>query len=171
MSAAALAGRPVPSFIANNFNRGEKVDNKSGRYYWSCKHCPDAPHIQGRDNQLPNHLIQKCKTCPAEIRKQAHMFVMGKAGGENAVEFINSDTINASPTPQGSSETVALGKRKKKSTLMGFVDYPLTQEQHSRVNVKLLRFIIDANIAFSAGENDYLLEFLNEIWPSYTAPS
>jgi hypothetical protein len=51
MSAAALAGRPVSSFLADNFNRGEKVNNKSGRYYWSCKHCPDALRIQGRDNQ------------------------------------------------------------------------------------------------------------------------
>ncbi|KAG1879846.1 hypothetical protein F4604DRAFT_1954190 [Suillus subluteus] len=92
MSTAALgAGCPVPSFITNNFNRGEKVDNKSGRYYWSCKHCSDAVRIQGRDNQLPNHLIHKCKKCPAEIRKQARMFVMDKAGGEDAVEFINSD--------------------------------------------------------------------------------
>ncbi|KAG1843775.1 hypothetical protein DFJ58DRAFT_853522 [Suillus subalutaceus] len=117
MPATALGtGRPVPSFITDNFNRGEKVDNKSGRYYWSCKHCPDAVHIQG------------------------------------------------------SSEPVVLGKRKM-GPLSGYMDYPLTKEQHSRTNVKLLRFIIDANIAFSAGENDYLLEFLNEIWPSYTAPS
>ncbi|KAG2345980.1 hypothetical protein BDR05DRAFT_98696 [Suillus weaverae] len=121
---AALVGCPVSSFIADNFNRGEKVDNKSGRYYWSCKRCPDALRIQGRDNQLPNHLIHKCKTCPAEIRKQARVFVMGKAGGEDAVEFINSDMADASPTPQGSSEPVALGKRKKKSTLIGFADYP-----------------------------------------------
>jgi len=141
MSAAALAGRPISSFITDNFNRGEKVDNKSGRYYWSCKHCPDALRIQGRDNQLPNHLIHKCKTCPVEIRKQACMFVMDKAGGEDAVEFINSDKINASPTQHGSSDPVVLGKRKKKctSSLNGFVDYPLTKEQHSRANVKLLQ--------------------------------
>lgn len=114
MSATALARRPVSSFIANNFNCGEKVNNKSGRYYWSCKHCPDALRIQGCDNQLPNHLIYKCKTCPAEIQKQMCMFVMGKAGGEDAVKFINPDTANASPAPQGSSEPVALGKQKKK---------------------------------------------------------
>lgn len=131
MSATALARRPVSSFIANNFNCGEKVNNKSGRYYWSCKHCPDALRIQGCDNQLPNHLIHKCKTCPAEIQKQVCMFVMGKAGGEDAVKFINPDTANASPAPQGSSEPVALGKQKKKSTLIGFTDYPLTKEQHS----------------------------------------
>lgn len=114
MSATALARRPVSSFIANNFNCGEKVNNKSGRYYWSCKHCPDALRIQGCDNQLPNHLIYKCKTCPAEIQKQVCMFVMGKAGGEDAVKFINPDTANASPAPQGSSEPVALGKQKEK---------------------------------------------------------
>jgi len=38
MPAAALTGRPqavssISSFIANTFNRGENVDNKSGRYY------------------------------------------------------------------------------------------------------------------------------------------
>ncbi|KAG1857412.1 hypothetical protein F4604DRAFT_1931519 [Suillus subluteus] len=143
------AGRPVPSFITDNFNHGKKVDNKYGHYYWSCKHCPDAVCIQGRDSQLPNHLIHKCKKCPAEIQKQAHMFVINKAGGEDAIEFINSDNINASPTTQGSSKLVVLGKCKK-GPLSGYMDYPLTKEQHSCVNVKLLWFIIDANIAFSA---------------------
>ncbi|KAG2062466.1 hypothetical protein BDR04DRAFT_1165185 [Suillus decipiens] len=168
--AAALAGSSVPSFITDNFNRGEKVDSKSGRYYLSCKHCPDALRIQGRDNQLPNHLIHKCRTCPAEIQKQARLFVMDKASGEDVVEVINSNRIDSSPTPQGAAEPVMLGKRKK-CTLNGFVDYPLTKEQHSRANIKLLRFTIDADITFSASENDYLLECLNELWPSYMAPS
>jgi hypothetical protein len=63
-----------------------------GLWLWSCKPCPNALHIQGHDNQL---VVHECTTRLAEIWKQARMvFVMDKAGGEDAIEFINSDKID-----------------------------------------------------------------------------
>jgi len=67
---------------------------------------------------------------------------MGKKGGKDAVESINSDQIDASSAAEGSSEPAAELGNHKKITLNGFVDYPLTKEQHTRANIKLLRCVL-----------------------------
>jgi len=74
--------RPVHDLITVNFTRLEKVQNKSNRYFWKCSHCGDAEglrgaQIQGRDNNLPNHL-KDCLKVPQEARKDARIFLSNK---------------------------------------------------------------------------------------------
>jgi len=74
--------RPVHDLITVNFTRLEKVQNKSNRYFWKCSHCGDAEgsrgaQIQGRDNNLPNHL-KDCLKVPQEARKDACIFLSNK---------------------------------------------------------------------------------------------
>jgi len=85
--------------------------------------------------------------------------------------------INAVPSASAdgtvSDDTSAPGVLavKRRRNLDGFVDYPLTEAQQARANVKLFRFIVHANIAFAAAENWYFCDFLDELRPSYLAPS
>jgi len=141
-------GRPAAPIIQANFTVIEKVDNKSHRYWYKCNHCADGTggsRIQGRDNNHVKHLTdpKKCPNAPEDVRKEARIFLAGK-GGQHAFFGISSaagtsvDTaISLDSSPPTNSVVVAAKKRK--STLDGFVDYPLTPTQQSRANIKLFR--------------------------------
>jgi hypothetical protein len=134
-------GRPPPSIVTANFTQLEKVDNKSNRHWWKCNHCADGgagAHIQGRDNNHIKHLTdtKKCPNCPPGIRKDARISLAGKG-----VKDTFLDPITAVPSCSGdeSSSVMMAVKRKRPDTLNGFVDYPLTEAQQARANIKLFR--------------------------------
>ncbi|KAI6017516.1 hypothetical protein EDC04DRAFT_2902519 [Pisolithus marmoratus] len=95
----------------------------------------------------------------------------------------------AAPTPvhQGTSESSSTtasdtivpirNVKCKTESLLGYVDYPLSDEQTSLVYFcKLiaedcLRWFIHANIPFFAANDDFFHRFLDVIRPSYKAPS
>ncbi|KAF9241820.1 ribonuclease H-like domain-containing protein [Melanogaster broomeanus] len=163
---AAIGGRPVASFVDANFTRCDKVLNKSGRYYWKCNFCGNedgskGASIQGRDNSLPKHIID-CAAAPSEIRQEARTFIMGKT------RLLTQSSVTTDVT---TSEAIAPIRKRKKETLDGFVDYPLTKEQTEEANSRLLQWFIHANIPFLAVNDDFFHYFLNAIRPSYESPS
>jgi hypothetical protein len=95
--------------------------------------------IQGRDNNPAKHLTdpKKCPNAPPEVRREARIFLAGK-GVNNA--FL--DPITAVPTSlidvPASNAVIAIKKRKA-STIDGYVDHALTPAQQARANVKLFR--------------------------------
>ncbi|KAH7904807.1 hypothetical protein BJ138DRAFT_984466, partial [Hygrophoropsis aurantiaca] len=149
-----------------------------------CKWCgEDSTRIQGRDNNLVNHLIdhQRCPNCPAENRQDARVFLAGKSLANPSIAQpaviapgITASIASSSTSAQSvtsSTSTVIARKRQRNGTIQGYIDHALSSAQQTTANVKLLRFLIHANIAFRATENPYFRQFLNEIRPSYTAPS
>ncbi|KAG1880177.1 hypothetical protein F4604DRAFT_1922859 [Suillus subluteus] len=120
----------LPSLINDNFERLDKVTNNSGCYFWKCKHCghldnsPGAK-IQGHDNNLPSHIIHDCKNATPELCQKARTFIVNKTGDDG-------DQI-LSPAALSSSSAV-IKKRKKISSLDGYVDYPLSDEQAKLAN-------------------------------------
>ncbi|KAF8645091.1 hypothetical protein AX14_009283 [Amanita brunnescens Koide BX004] len=180
--------RPVHELITLNFTRLEKVQNKSNRYFWKCNHCGDADgsrgaQIQGRDNNLANHL-KECLKAPQEARKDARVFLSNKvqtegSGPSDVLPSMNSSGTSSSSqavTESGRSGNLAVTavsgvKKRKSNSLIGYVDVAMTKEQAARANSKLIRFFIHANIPFSVAGDEYFHEFLNEIRPSYEAPS
>ncbi|KAG2112429.1 hypothetical protein DEU56DRAFT_762038 [Suillus clintonianus] len=91
-----IGGRPVASFIANNFERLGKVSNNSNHYFWKCKHCGDSDdspggHIQGCDNLLPNHIANKCTKVNSALRQQACSFIIKKTGNTATSDTILAD--------------------------------------------------------------------------------
>ncbi|KAG2342364.1 hypothetical protein BDR05DRAFT_1000994 [Suillus weaverae] len=141
-------GHPVPSLINDNFEHLDKVANSSGHYFWKCKHCGHLDNspgikIQGHDNSLHNHIICHCKDAAPELCQKARTltFIMNKT--------VTGDDGDQVLSPAASSSSGAMIKKRKKiSTLDGYVDYPLSDEQAKLANVKLLRFIIHTNFAW-----------------------
>ena len=181
-------GRPISDFITANFTRIEKVNNKSNRYYWKCNTCGDkagskGARIQGRDNNLPNHIAHSCSDASPDVRREARTFILGKTRVSESHEN-GTSAVSAS----ASDQVVPIGKRKKHSdSLDGYVDYPPTDKQKSQANSRLLQYVIPAhfmlslfdccrwfihaNIPFLAVENPFFRLFLDTIRPSYLAPS
>ncbi|KAK7051930.1 DUF659 domain-containing protein [Favolaschia claudopus] len=180
MSNSLAPGRKQSDFVANHFIRLEPKAGKSNRFYWKCKYCGDDPnskgaHIEGRDNYLPNHIqdSRKCPRAPVTARNEAARFLSSKKaitepdGVADSSTIIDVDAITE-------ADTVATQPRKKRKiqgTLEGFVDQPITDLQKVRLDRKWLRFLIHANVSFRSSENEYLNEFLNDLRPSYDAPS
>ncbi|KAF9231856.1 hypothetical protein BU15DRAFT_34292, partial [Melanogaster broomeanus] len=157
-------GRPISTFIEANFTRGDKVPNKSNRYYWKCNHCGNLDNsnglqIQGRDNKLPHHIADSCSRAPAELHQEARTFIFTK---------IRSTQDQSGTTL---SEAVIPIKKRKKESLDGYVDHPLTKEQSTQANVRLLQWFIHVNIPFLAADDIFFQYFLDTIRPSYKAPS
>ena len=182
------SGRPISDFITTNFTRGEKVDNKSNWYYWKCNICGDkagskGAWIQGRDNNLPNHIAHGCPDASPDVRREARTFILDKTQVPESHRN-GTSTAGASALDQ----IVSIGKRKKHSeSLDGYIDYPPTDGQKSQANTRLLQYVIcslfisslsdycrwfiHANIPFLTVENPFFHQFLDIICPSYTAPS
>ncbi|KAG1807686.1 uncharacterized protein BJ212DRAFT_1303393 [Suillus subaureus] len=120
----------------------------------------------------------KCSNCPQETRREALQHLMKKpAGGKVAlIVAVTSGDDEGSNASSSSllvveSGAVAPVRKRKKTTLDGFMDHPLNDDQKARTDIKLLQFFIHANIPFYAGGDFYFHQFLNEIWPSYTTPT
>ncbi|KIK75104.1 hypothetical protein PAXRUDRAFT_94925, partial [Paxillus rubicundulus Ve08.2h10] len=144
------------------------VDNKSNRYFWKCNLCGDmegstGTKIQGRDNNLPKHLTERCTAAPPEVRREAHNFIASKTRSA-ATE---SGSSSQDPLTAMSEAIVPIGKRKKQS-LDGYIDYPLTKEH---IDLSFFRFFVHANLPFLAIDNPFFHIFLNTIRPSYNPPS
>ncbi|KAG2365601.1 hypothetical protein BDR07DRAFT_1607436 [Suillus spraguei] len=130
-------GRPLASLIGDSFERLELVPNSSKRYYWKCKHCDNTDgssgaRIQGRDNNLPNHLIKRCTNAAAPLRQAARLFVMDKTGNtpdQNTILTSPADSLATTSQPASRSSTAAIPiKRRKASNLDGYIDHPLSNE-------------------------------------------
>jgi hypothetical protein len=146
-------GAKHPAILTDNFTNFKKLDNQTNRYEVECCYCPNGtPPIINRDNKPIKHLADPklCRNAPPDVRKQALMYLAGKkAGGALVMEFTTSEPSNgvtpaikgadAMSTGDGSTQIVAVKKRKT-GTLSGMVDYPLSEEQKKRADVKLLRY-------------------------------
>ncbi|KAG1761618.1 hypothetical protein EDD22DRAFT_1031796 [Suillus occidentalis] len=163
-------GRPLPSLINDNFERLERVENSSNRYYWKCKHCSDADNssgarIQGRDNNLPNHLIKRCTNANAPLRQAACLFIMEKTG-YNADPNAILTALDASQSASGTSTVPAISiKKRKASNLDGYIDRPLSSEQNNLANAKLLRCVILSSLSSEPRDADDLLAGPGSISP------
>lgn len=144
-----MAGRPPAHIITANFTTLEKVNNKSGRYWYKCNYCDDGPgaRIQGHDNRHIIHLTKtsECPNCPANVRQEAHIFLISKGNGDASINVIDA-APPAPPAPLSSAlgitqapGVVTVVKKRKSSTLAGFVDYPMVDGQKARANLKLFR--------------------------------
>ncbi|KAN0078439.1 hypothetical protein V8E55_010496, partial [Tylopilus felleus] len=131
---------PISDLITVNFTRIEKVDNKSNR--WKCNTCGDkasskGARIQGRDNNLPNHLAHGCSDASPNVQREARTFILGKTRVSECHENRTSAVIGCSA--RALDQVVPIGKRKKHSdSLDGYVDYPPTDKQKSQANSCLL---------------------------------
>ncbi|KAF8521268.1 hypothetical protein BU17DRAFT_88215 [Hysterangium stoloniferum] len=128
-----MSGRKQPTIVTDTFTVLEKKKDKSG------------DHIQNRDNNHIKHLAdpKKCPNASSDIRKQALTFLAGKNAAESLIMTAGS-TSDATFVPI---------KKRRSGTLAGMVDYPLLEEQQKRANMKLFRFVVHANVAFSIAEN------------------
>jgi hypothetical protein len=52
-------GRNANPIILKHYTRGNKIDNSSNRYQWTCKHCGEH-FAKGRTDGLYNHISKKC---------------------------------------------------------------------------------------------------------------
>ncbi|KAJ6470533.1 hypothetical protein C8R45DRAFT_1015958 [Mycena sanguinolenta] len=175
-------GRPAPSLYTNNFTRLDKKDNRSNRYEWKCIHCGDNPNstgarIEGRDNNLPNHLsdTRKCPNAPLDVRNEALRFMVDKKRTSAPVAPTTSSggmpqvaTVIDVDATEGSvaSELPRKKRRTIQGTLSSFVDQAMTETQKNSA-----RFFIHANIAFRSAENPFLDDFLHDLRPTYDSPS
>lgn len=194
-------GRKVPPILSQNFIRLETVGNKSGRYYWQCKHCGPDSHrgarIEGRDNNLLNHLVdpKKCPNAPQLVRYDAGMALRGKGAVDTSTVLLPDQVVpptarstNAS-TAAGSTEEDLEPQAKKQKTLDNYFDHSMSDEQEGRANVKLLRYvvlymisqpvcshsttsyIVHSNASFRTSSDWYFVDFVRDIRPSYTPAS
>jgi len=140
-STLAQKGRPPPQIVAKNFHQTGKVNNKSNRWYYKCIHCSTngtSSRIEGRDNNHICHLTDpvRCPNVPPTVRNAAWTYLATK-GVEVALP--SEVSISDSPTIGPSS-----GKSvKRQSSLLGYVDSPLTKAQQEHANIKLFRCITE----------------------------
>ncbi|KAJ7606015.1 hypothetical protein FB45DRAFT_766221, partial [Roridomyces roridus] len=184
MSTAPKRGRTSSKFNTNHFTRGREVGNSSNRYYWDCNYCSDAPdstgrEIEGRDNKLLSHIAdsRKCPAAPSHARAEAARELAAKKplveqpdAATSTEMVIDVDVITVTGDGTGAAEKPKK-KRKVTGTLDHYVDNALTQTQKNNADRKWLRFIVHANVAFRASDNEFLADFFSEIRPSYSAPS
>ncbi|GLB43923.1 hypothetical protein LshimejAT787_1501070 [Lyophyllum shimeji] len=95
---------------------------------------------------------------------------------------VNNEIVMSAPQVEGNSGSdgndrdqsqvgAIVPKKRPRTTLAGLVDFPLTEAQKQRADVKLFRFIVHMNIAFSVTENWYFNDFLRDLRPLYVTPS
>ena len=196
-------GRKHPPVISENFTRLGAVANKSGRYYWQCYHCgpgsKDGDRIEGRDNNLLNHLVdpKKCPNASQLVRYDAGIALRGK-GAVDTVSVLLPDEV-APPAQTGSTDASTVTEAgpldgtseppaKRPRTLDNYFDHSISSDQAERANIKLLRYvilyiistfvltarlryIIHANASFRTSGNWYFVDFVREIRPSYIPAS
>ncbi|KAH7918268.1 hypothetical protein BV22DRAFT_1024864, partial [Leucogyrophana mollusca] len=166
-------GRPPAKILTDHFKQLDKVDNKSNRWYYECNYCgsnpPGGARIEGRDNKPIKHLIdpKKCPNAPQSVRNVARTYLAAKSSDVLLPEMISE----AAASPSTDDGAIVTAPKRQRGTLLGFADVALTPAQQDRANVKLFRAIVHANIPFSVVENWYFRNFLDEIRPSYNAPS
>ncbi|KAI5995785.1 hypothetical protein F5J12DRAFT_785554 [Pisolithus orientalis] len=133
---ASTGGHPIAGFSEANFTCIDKVQNKSGHYFWKCNHCGDdegseGACIQGWDNNLPMHIVSCCKVAPPVIFQEAHTFIQGKT---QSISTHSQATIGES----SASDLKITPIRKHKEALDDYVDYPLMTKQIEDANTRLL---------------------------------
>ncbi|KAF7372617.1 DUF659 domain-containing protein [Mycena venus] len=180
MTEVARAGRKAPTLYTNHFTHLNKKDDKSGRYNWQCNYCGDDSNgpgasIEGRDNNLPNHLAdsRKCQSAPATARAEALRFMADKKKETAPANATQSQPADIAIIDVDAEPTAELTRKKRKTvqgTLSSFLDQAMTTTQKNSADRKLLRYIIHANVAFVNVENPYLADFLRDLRPTYEAP-
>ncbi|KAG1848845.1 hypothetical protein C8R48DRAFT_556173, partial [Suillus tomentosus] len=133
-----------------------------------CNYC--SASIEGRDDNHLKHLIDQktCPNAPDRTRAEVRGYLATKKGNQDLLSPpITSTTSESNSHSQGQTSV----ESRKRRNLLGYVDLPVTPEQTNRAHFKLLRFIVHSNIPFSVTENWFFRHFLDEIRPSYQAPS
>lgn len=140
-----VGGHPPAAYITDNFDRIDKKDNKSNRYYFQCKHCGlQSEKIENRDNLLALHLIdvKKCSKAPNDARAQARTFLLGKGVETGPPILTPGDVDDAANSTAKSQPGIVVAKKRKLGPLDGFVDQAMTDEQIEQANLKLLRYVL-----------------------------
>ncbi|KAJ7586164.1 hypothetical protein C8J56DRAFT_788039, partial [Mycena floridula] len=134
-----------------------------------CNHCNTGTPIEGRDNNLANHLmdVKQCPNAPASVRADARRTLMGKAvkTGNSVIVLDDAETADSVLALQIKRKSTVL------STLDNVMDFPLSEAQFARAHKKLFQYIVHTNIPFTSAENPYFHQFINELQPSYFPPS
>jgi hypothetical protein len=105
-------GKNCPTIATSNFTYLEKKDDKSNRYWLECKHCPTgSDRLQNHDNKHIKHLAdpKQCPNAPADVRKQALIYLVGKNAGDSIFEVVSTPRPSSRVTPAATSTTSADG--------------------------------------------------------------
>ncbi|KAF8191856.1 hypothetical protein K438DRAFT_1762438 [Mycena galopus ATCC 62051] len=177
MSTAAGAGRKPADFNLNHFTRLETKGGKTNRHYYNPNTLGD--HIEGRDNNLLNHISdsRKCPNAPTTARGEALRLLASKkplvhSEQSDSAVAMDVDTVTA-PSLSSSSQK----KRKLQGTLDGYVDQPMTVAQKNNADRKFLRFLIHANVSFRSAESCRAFmgvesrEMFGDVWARITTPA
>ncbi|KAG2742505.1 hypothetical protein P692DRAFT_20879194 [Suillus brevipes Sb2] len=124
--------------------------------------------VEGRDDKPLKHILDQ-NTCPTALdhaRTEVRNYLAIKNGNQ---ALLLPPIVDADSSSSPSGDTAKAPQKRK--NLFRFVDLPVTPEQAIRANFKLFRFIVHANIPFLVAENWFFHNFLDEIRPSYQAPS
>lgn len=134
-SMLAQKGCPPPQIVAQNFQQVGKVNSKSNRWYYKCIHCSangTSSCIKGHDNNHIQHLTDpvRCPNVLPTVCNAAQTYLATKGVLEVALPEVSiSDSPTIGPV---SGKSV-----KRQSSLLGYVDSPLTKAQQECANIKL----------------------------------
>ncbi|VDC01418.1 unnamed protein product [Peniophora sp. CBMAI 1063] len=180
--------RQPPPVVLANFTRGEKLDNSSNHYYFSCNACSqedDSPgrRIEHRDNALLEHLANKCSKADSSRRRAALLALeqqgkhtkvkapaKAKSSGSRQVALAEGDNEDGHGVDGG--EEVGQKRRRfevrdrRIDELDGYIDVAMTEEEQRIGNILLFRFIVHANLAFRISEDAFFLDYIHHIRPS-----
>lgn len=135
-------GHPVADFVSKHFTHSEKVKNKSGWSFFTCRFCPGSAieHYEGR---LAHHIIDP-SSCPnateeAWTAAQASLISWGFIDQTLTLLDLNHQPSNTNQD----SEAMGIKKRKSDSTLHTFMDRKMTEAQERTANVLLFQYAIN----------------------------
>lgn len=135
-------------FIDVHYILAGKKDNKSNRYLYTCRYCPDnTGKIEHRDNRLLIHLT-KCPATPGDVKARASAKLITKVGADEVFTFPTPQLVETEAT--GSSEAdkephLNSRKRLREDTmaetakLSAYVHYPLTEKETQTADMLFLR--------------------------------
>ncbi|CAG8650768.1 3184_t:CDS:2, partial [Dentiscutata heterogama] len=73
----------------------------------------------------------------------------------------------SSASDNGDSTSSSSSKLKRQESLMNWYTKPMSQDQHAKIDKRLLDAVVYSNLPFKIIENLYIIKFLNELAPNY----
>ena len=142
-------GRPLDS-ITRFFTKNLAKPVKNNRYWWTCNFC--KVDLQGRDNNLSNHILTLCRKVPEETR--------------------TAEMVRIANEPRALPKKLRslTGSSAGQAPLSGFVDSGLPAEIAHQANMELLRACASGGFPFWLVDNPHFRRFVSLLRPSYVLP-
>ncbi|KAE9405318.1 hypothetical protein BT96DRAFT_935033 [Gymnopus androsaceus JB14] len=166
--------KTLDPFYTTHFTRLNKLENRSKWSYFKCNYCGDQSNSRGQriehcKNHLANHItsVENCPDAPSAAHSAAHLLMKAKKPDQAASQ--GSDNSNGSTTTGP-----PLNKKHKayvQDNLDSVVDCPMSDAQQNSANRKLFKLVVHANLPFSVADNIFLVDFTNELRPSFKPAS